>query len=429
MRLGKEKSMTKKSLQNDIIGIAKKAKGASATLALASTAQKNAALRCLARALLVNQKYLIKENKKDLAAARKQNYSTALVDRLTLNEKRIKGMVDCLLDTAKLKDPVGEELRKFKRPNGLIIKKVRTPIGVIGIIFESRPNVTSDCIGLCLKSGNAAILKGGKEAFYSNKAIFSVLKKALKTTKIPGESIQLIDSTDRQAVHVLLAQDQYVDLIVPRGGESLIRFVAQHSRIPVVKHYKGICHTYVSDKADLSMAEAICVNAKVQRPGVCNAMETMLVHQKVAKQFLPKIAKILVEAGVELRGCAKTRAVLKGIKKATVSDWDEEYLDMILSIKVVNSLQEVIDHINTHGSQHSDAIVTQNQKEVDQFFRSVDSACLYVNASTRFTDGYEFGFGAEVGISTDKLHARGPMALEELTTYKYIIFGKGQIRH
>ncbi len=420
--------MTKKVLDKDIVTLVKKAKGASAGLALASTTVKNAALRRLARALLTNQGYLIKENKKDLAEAKRQNYSKALVDRLMLDEKRIKGMAQCLLDTAKLKDPVGEELKKFKRPNGLVIKKVRTPIGVIGIIYESRPNVTSDCIGLCLKSGNAVILKGGKEAFYSNRAIFSVLKKALQSTKIPVESIQLISSVDRQAVHVLLAQDQYVDLIVPRGGEGLIRFVAEHSRIPVVKHYKGICHTYVSDKANLQMALSICVNAKVHRPGVCNAMETMLVHKKVAKEFLPKVAMVLVDAGVELRGCPKTIKILKGIKKATDKDWDEEYLDMILSIKIVGSLPEAVGHINTHGSQHSDAIVTQSQKETDQFFRSVDSACLYVNASTRFTDGYEFGFGAEVGISTDKLHARGPMALEELTTYKYVILGKGQIR-
>jgi len=320
-------------------------------------------------------------------------------------------------------------LIRRKVGNGLLIKKVRTPIGVIGIIYESRPNVTSDCIGLCLKSGNAVILKGGKEAFYSNKAIFSVLRDALKGTKIPTDAISLISSTDRKSVDMLLGLNEFIDLIVPRGGESLIRLVAEKSRIPVVKHYKGICHTYVSNRADLNMARKICFNAKVQRPGVCNAMETMLVHKKAARRFLPVIIGDLQRAGVEIRGCLKTmRIVKKGIKKATAKDWDEEYLDLILSVKVVNDLKEAIDHINKHGSQHSDAIVTNDKSEAQQFLKSVDSACIYVNASTRFTDGYQFGFGAEVGISTDKLHARGPMALEELTTYKYTILGKGQIR-
>jgi len=320
-------------------------------------------------------------------------------------------------------------LRTFRRPNGLLIKKVRTPIGVIGIIYESRPNVTSDCIGLCLKSGNVSILKGGKEAQYSNAAIFKVLRDALRGTKIPASAINLISSVDRKAVNILLGLDRYVDLIVPRGGEALIRFVAQNSTIPVVKHYKGVCHTYVSDKADLAMAHKICINAKVQRPGVCNAMETMLVHQNIARKFLLKIIADLKAYGVEIRGCAKTRSIIKeGIRKATEKDWSEEYLDLILAVKVVKDTSEAIAHINTYGSQHSDAIVTKDKKEAEQFLKSVDSACLYVNASTRFTDGYEFGFGAEVGISTDKLHARGPMALEELTTYKYTVIGKGQIR-
>jgi glutamate-5-semialdehyde dehydrogenase len=333
------------------------------------------------------------------------------------------------LDTAKLKDHVGEIISTFKRPNGLIINKVRASIGVIGIIYESRPNVTSDCAGLCLKSGNGVILKGGKEAFYSNKAIFTILNKTLKTSKIPSGLLQFVDSIDRQAVHILLEQDQYVDLIVPRGGEGLIRFIAQNSRIPVVKHYKGICHTYVSDKADLDMARAICVNAKAQRPGVCNAMETMLVHQKIAKKFLPKIFEELLQAGVEIRGCSRTRKIMKkGIKQASVKDWEEEYLDLILSVKVVDNLNEAARHINTYGSKHSDTIVTKSKKEAEEFFSQVDSACLYANASTRFTDGYQFGFGAEVGISTDKLHVRGPMALEGLTTYKYLVYGTGQIR-
>src|SRR3989338_4814554 len=421
--------MRTESSTNTIVRMAANAKAASRELSLLSTSAKNAALRAMAKTLVERKAYLIKENRKDLTAAQKQNYSKALVDRLTLNSKRIDEMAQCLRDTAKLKDPVGEILNTWKRPNGLVIKKVRVPFGVIGNIYESRPNVTSDCIGLCLKSGNAVILKGGKEAFYSNHAIFSVLKSALKNTKVPVEAVQLVASTDRQAVNILLRQTRYVDLIVPRGGEGLIRFVAEHSRIPVVKHYKGVCHTYVGPRADLKMARALCFNAKVQRPGVCNAMETMLVHRDVAARFLPLMITDFQKAGVEIRGCPRTRQIIgKGIKRATAKDWEEEYLDLILSVKVVDSLEEAIDHINTYGSHHSDAIVTQDAKEADLFLRSVDSACLYVNASTRFTDGYQFGFGAEIGISTDKLHARGPMALEELTTYKYLVLGKGQIR-
>ncbi len=398
-------------------------------MALLSASVKNEALRRMADALLWDKAYLIRENTKDLNAARRQNYSNSLIDRLTLDEKRIHEMAQCLWNTVKLKDPVGEVLAAFQRPNGLLIKKIRTPIGVIGIIYESRPNVTSDCIGLCLKAGNAVILKGGKEAFHSNKAIFSVLKKALHKTKIPQEAIHLVSWRDRASLNVLLAQERYVDLIIPRGGEGLIRFVAEHSRIPVIKHYKGVCHTYVSPRADLKMARDLCFNAKVQRPGVCNAMETMLVHRDVAAQFLPLMITDFQKAGVEIRGCPRTRQIIgKGIKRATAKDWEEEYLDLILSVKVVDSLQEAIDHINTYGSHHSDAIVTQDEKEADLFLRSVDSACLYVNASTRFTDGHQFGFGAEIGISTDKLHARGPMALEELTTYKYLVYGQGQIR-
>lgn len=418
-----------KSFTHAIVQMTVKAKAASRELSLLPTFAKNAALQVMAKALIRQKPYLMKENQRDLQVARKQNYSPALIDRLTLNSKRIDEMARCLRDTAKLKDPVGEVLSTWERPNGLVIKKVRVPFGVIGIIYESRPNVTSDCIGLCLKSGNAVILKGGKEAFYSNRAIFSVLKNALKRTRVPAEAVQLAGSTDRQAVNILLRQDQYIDLIVPRGGEGLIRFVARHSSIPVVKHYKGVCHTYVSDKADIDMARSICFNAKVQRPGVCNAMETMLVHRNIAKRFLPVMIGDLRKAGVEIRGCPRTRRIVgSGIKPATEKDWTEEYLDLILSVKVVGSLQEAIEHINTYGSHHSDAIVTKDNKEAEQFLKAVDSACLYANASTRFTDGYQFGFGAEVGISTDKLHARGPMGLEELTTYKYQVYGKGQIR-
>ena len=421
--------MANKPLYNEIVKIAQEAKTAARSLALVDTKAKNAVLRKMAETLLANKATLIRENAKDLKAGRAGGLSKALLDRLMLDEKRVEGMAKCLMDTLAIKDPVGQVMETIKRPNGLVIKKVRTPIGVIGIIYEARPNVTSDCVGLCIKSGNAVILKGGKEAYYSNKAIYELLRRALRGTGIPTGAIQFVASTDREAVKILLQMDRYIDMIVPRGGEGLIRFVAGHTRIPVVKHYKGVCHTYVDKDADLNMARAICYNAKVQRPGVCNAMETMLVHKDCARRFLPAMIHDLQNAGVEVRGCPVTRRIVNGgVKAAQAQDWSEEYLDLILAVKVVNSTQEAIDHINTYGSQHSDAIVTKNQKAADQFFKSVDSACLYVNASTRFTDGFEFGFGAEVGISTDKLHVRGPMALEGLTTYKYEIYGKGQIR-
>jgi len=417
------------NLSAHILKIAKAAKKASYQMALISTAQKDRALMQMANALRAQQSYLIKENAKDLAAAVKANYSTALIDRLTLDSKRISAMADGLRETVKLKDPVGQLLETIRRPNGLLIKKIRVPLGVVGIIYESRPNVTADCAALCLKSGNAVILKGGREAIYSNKAIFKVLKSQLKKTKIPVDALQLIESIDRQAVHELLKLDEYLDVIVPRGGEGLIRFVADHSRIPVIKHYHGVCHVYVSDKADLKMAHSITMNAKVQKPGVCNAMETLLVDRAVARKFLPPVIEDLQRAGCEIRGDAATRAIVKdNIKKATEKDWRTEYLDLILSVRVVENLTQAIEHINTFGSHHSDTIVTKDKNQAQAFLDAVDSACVYVNASTRFTDGYEFGFGAEVGISTDKLHVRGPMALEGLTSYKYEIYGTGQVR-
>lgn len=416
-------------LHKTILHMAQQARKASYQLALVSTDEKNRALELMADGLVNEQAYLIKENAKDLKAAHAQGYAKALIDRLILDEKRIAAMAQSLRETVELKDPVGELLETITRPNGLVIKKIRVPLGVVGIIYESRPNVTSDCVGLCLKSGNVAILKGGKEAIHSNKAIFKVLKDALKKTSIPQNAINLIGSTDRAAVGHLLKLEEYVDVIVPRGGETLIRFVAENSKIPVVKHYKGVCHVYVSENADLNMAHKIVLNAKLQRPGVCNAMESLLVHKEVAMRFLPVMAHELRKAGVELRGCPITRKILKkGVKAATTKDWSTEYLDLILSVRVVDNLQQAIDHINTFGSHHSDTIVTDDDKEAQKFLSGVDSACVYVNASTRFTDGYEFGFGAEVGISTDKLHVRGPMALEGLTTYKYQIYGKGQVR-
>lgn len=419
----------KNTKDHKILVMAQKAKASALAMSLLKSADKNKALKEIVKALNANADFIVKENQKDLRLAEKNQYSKALIDRLRLDQKRIQGMCQCILDTIKINDPVGEVISSFKRPNGLNIHKVRTPIGVVGIIYESRPNVTSDCIGLCLKSGNTVILKGGKEAYFSNLAIFTVIKNALKNTHIPEDAIQLIESTDREAVSKLLQLDKYVDVIIPRGGEGLIEFVAENSRIPVIKHYKGVCHTYVSDRADLAMAKSICFNAKVQRPGVCNAMETMLVHEKIAGKFLPGMISELRNAGVEIRGCQKTRKIVsKDVQVASAADWDEEYLDLILSVKVVKDLNEAVIHINQHGSHHSDAIITENKKEAEQFLAAIDSATVYVNASTRFTDGYEFGFGAEVGISTDKLHARGPMALEELTTYKYQIHGSGQIR-
>ena len=417
------------NLSAHILRIAKAAKKASYQMALVSAKDKNQALLLMAQALIDQQSYLIKENAKDLAAAIKANYSKALIDRLTLNSKRISAMADGLRETAKLSDPVGQLLETIHRPNGLLIKKIRVPLGVVGIIYESRPNVTADCAALCLKSGNAAILKGGREAIFSNKAIFKILKSQLKKTRIPIDALQLIESTDRQAVHELLKLDELLDVIVPRGGEELIRFVADNSRIPVIKHFKGICHVYVHSQVDLNMAHKITMNAKIQKPGVCNAMETLLVDRSVASKFLPTVIRDLQKAGCEIRGDAATRAIVpKGVKKATEEDWRTEYLELILSVKIVENINQAIEHINHFGSHHSDTIVTKNKKQAQVFLNAVDSACVYMNASTRFTDGYEFGFGAEVGISTDKLHVRGPMALEGLTSYKYVIYGNGQIR-
>lgn len=414
----------KKSIEN----IAKEAKGASRVLARTSAEAKNRVLQNMAKGLRAKARMIMEYNRKDLAKAKSLKFSSALIDRLTLNKKRIEQMAHSIEEVAKLPDPCGAIDKMWKRPNGLIISKMRVSIGVIGIIYESRPNVTADCASLCLKSGNAVILKGGKESINSNIAIYNVLKQALKREGLPQGCIGLIKSIDRKAVSYLLEMDNYIDLVIPRGGEGLIRMVAKKSRIPVIKHYKGVCHVYVDAKANLKKAQDICINAKVQRPGVCNAMETMLVDEPVAKKFIPKIIKCLKAHGVEIRGCAKTRKIVGGIKHACESDWYEEYLDLILAVKVVRGVDEAIAHITRYGSNHSDAIVTEDFNTSLRFLKEVDSACVFSNASTRFTDGYQFGFGAEIGISTDKIHARGPMALEELTSYKYIVFGDGQLR-
>jgi len=416
------------ALREEFIRIAKNAREASLGMLNVSSALKNKVLRGMAVALKKNKNIILKANKKDIQKSLAKGSSAAFIDRLTLCDKRIKEMSDSLLQISRLDDPVGEVTRAWRRPNGLLINKVRVPIGVIAIIYESRPNVTADCIGLCFKSANAVILRGGSEALNSNLAIYRILKEAIKKSGISPDIVNMVTTTDRQAVDILLKLNDYIDLVIPRGGESLISRVVKSSRIPVIKHYKGICHVYVDDWADLNMALNLCYNAKVQRPGVCNAMESMLVHKDAAIRFLPGMIKKFREAGVEIRGCPVTCKIVKNIKKATEADYHTEYLDLILSVKVVDSLEEAIRHINYYGSHHSDAIVTDNKENAEIFLKQVDSACVYLNASTRFTDGYQFGMGAEIGISTDKLHARGPMALEELTTYKYAIFGNGQIR-
>jgi glutamate-5-semialdehyde dehydrogenase len=370
---------------------------------------------------------IIEANKKDLEYAKEANLSDALIDRLLLDEKRIKGMAESLRDIAKLKDPVGRVIDGWKIDNGLEIQKVKIPIGVIGIIYESRPNVTSDAAGLCLMSGNACILKGGKEAFHSNAVIIEILRWVLEKNKLPVDMITLLPDYSRSGVEWLIKQDKYVDLIIPRGGEGLIKFVSENAKVPVVKHDKGLCHIYIHKDADLKKGAKIALNAKVQRPGVCNAMETLLVDRKIAGEFLPVIKEMMESEGVELRGCDITLEYID-IKPATEEDWHTEYLDKVLSIKVVDNFNDAIEHIEKYGSGHSDAIVTENYKAAEEFLNRVDSACVYVNASTRFTDGGVFGFGAEVGISTNKLHARGPMGIDDLTTYKYKILGDGQIR-
>lgn len=416
------------NIREDILKIARQAKIASQELANLSSSTKNKALLRMAESIRKNREKIIEENKKDIKLAKKKELSKALIDRLTLDEKRIEQMSKSLEDIASIEDPIGKIENIRKRPNGLQIGKMVVPLGVIGIIYEARPNVTIDAAALCLKAGNATILRGGSEAIYSNIVLADLLKKAGQETGLPSGWIQLIKTTDRRAVTEILKLDEYIDVIIPRGGEELIRVVMENSTIPVIKHYKGICHVYVDEEADLKMAEEISFNAKVQRPGVCNAMETLLVNKKIATEFLPGMIKRLQKAAVEIRGDEKTCQIARGIKKASEEDWQTEYLDLILSIKVVEGIEEAINHINNYGSHHSDAIITNNYSKSRQFLQKIDSAAVYVNASTRFTDGAEFGLGAEIGISTQKLHARGPMGVNELTSTKFIIWGDGQIR-
>jgi glutamate-5-semialdehyde dehydrogenase len=408
--------------------MAEKAQEASCHLAQLSTAVKNKALLEMAKDLERHQEQLIKENRIDVASAEKNHLSSSFTDRLKLTPPVIHGMAEGLREVARLPDPVGEIVKMWKRPNGLVVGRMRIPIGVIGIIYESRPNVTADASGLCLKSGNSVILRGGSEAFHSNHAIGQVLRKVLIKMGLPQDGIQILPHTEREAVREMLLREGEIDLIIPRGGEELIRFVTNHSKIPVIKHYKGVCHIFVDETADLEMATRVCLNAKVQRPGVCNAMETLLVHQGVARRFLPKVAKVLQKEGVELRGCPQTQEILSHIKKALEEDWSQEYLGLILSVKVVKGVEEAIKHIARYGSSHTEAIITSNYQNAQSFLKEVNSSCVLVNASTRFNDGFELGLGAEIGISTSKLHAFGPMGLEELTTTKFIVYGEGQIR-
>lgn len=416
-------------LKKQITQLGQNAREASRKLAKASTALKNEALEAIAVQLEAEISHLLTSNKEDIQRAKAKGLSSAMIDRLTLTEKRITDMAQGVREVAALEDPVGGTIKKWRRPNGLRIFKRRVPIGVIGIIYESRPNVTCDAAVLCLKTGNATILRGGSEAFSSNQAIVSIMGQAVKKVNLPETSIQLVGSTDRDAVKLLCEMDQYIDVMIPRGGRSLIETVVSHARMPVIKHYHGVCHVFVDREADFKMAEEIIVNAKCQRPGVCNAMETLLIDETIAEKFLPQIVKILTDNKVELRGDLKSRKMSPLIQEATEKAWTTEYLDLILNVKVVANVDEAMDHLARYGSHHSDTIVTQNETTANRFLNEVDSATVYWNASTRFTDGGEFGFGAEIGISTDKLHARGPMGLEELTTYKYQIIGTGQIRN
>jgi glutamate-5-semialdehyde dehydrogenase len=422
-------AMTKTmSVHDEALRLGRQAKAAARKLAPLSAAEKNRALLIMADKLEAQERFLLQENQKDVESAKQAGVSAALLDRIALNTGRIRGMAGGLREVAVLPDPVREIIKMWRRPNGLQVGRMRIPLGVIGMIYEARPNVTADAAALCLKSGNAVILRGGSEAQFSNQAIGEVLCQALAETVVPTAAIQVVHNKARALVRELLQLEEYIDLIIPRGGEELIRAVAETSRVPVIKHYKGVCHVYVDDAASLEMAERICMNAKVQRPSVCNAMETLLVHEAVAGKFLPRVAQKLREAGVEIRGCDRTRALVPEIKPATESDWTTEYLDLILSVRVVKNMDEAIDHIERYGSEHTDSIVTTNYQKAREFVDRVNSSAVMVNASTRFNDGGELGLGAEIGISTSKIHAFGPMGLEELTTTKFVVLGDGQIR-
>lgn len=411
-----------------ILSKALEARQGARSLAKASSKQKNDALIRMADALKKRSKELIKENARDIAFARKKGLSKAMIDRLLLNDKRIAEMSQGLIEVAALPDPVGEVIKMWQRPNGMTVGRMRVPIGVIGIIYESRPNVTADATSLCLKAGNAVVLRGGSEAINSNKAIVKILRDAAEAAGIDGGAITFIDTPDREAVLEMLKLEGVIDLIIPRGGEGLIRAVTENSRIPVLKHYKGVCHVFVDRAADLKMAEDICFNAKAQRSGTCNAMETMLVDSKIAKRFLPQMIARFKKGGVSVKGCPATSRLVPSVQKVKEEDYHNEYLDLIVNVRVVKDIDEAMEHIAQYSSAHSDAIVTGDYAKALRFLKEVDSSAVLINASTRLNDGFQFGLGAEIGISTDKIHARGPMGLEELTCTKFIVFGNGQLR-
>ncbi|RLG11696.1 glutamate-5-semialdehyde dehydrogenase [Candidatus Pacearchaeota archaeon] len=415
-------------LKELMLKIAKNAKLASQKLVNISTDIKNQVLRRVAQKIREKKEELKKINEKDVNQAIAQGKSKAFIDRLTLSDKVIEGMAKGLEDVAMLPDPVGEIVKMWRRPNGLLVGRIRIPLGVIAMIYESRPNVTIDAAVLCFKSGNAVILRGGKEALNSNLALGKIFQETLKEFGLPEEAVQVIPTPDRAIMEYMLELEEYIDLIIPRGGEGLIRFVTEKARMPVIKHYKGVCHVYVDNEANLQMAKEIAINAKCQRPGVCNAMETLLVHKDIADKFLPELAEEYKKFNVELRGCSETLKYIPWAKPATEEDWYAEYLDLILAVKIVKDIDEAIEHISKYGSNHTEAIVTENYSKAMKFLKEVDASVVLVNASTRFNDGGELGLGAEIGISTTKIHAYGPMGLEELTTTKFIVFGNGQIR-
>ncbi|WP_370981107.1 glutamate-5-semialdehyde dehydrogenase [Agaribacterium sp. ZY112] len=411
-----------------MIDLGKKARKASRQMLAASTADKNGALLAIASELDAQRASIVAENQRDLEAGRAAGLDAALIDRLELNDARIDGMIEGLSQVAALPDPCGEITDMKNRPSGIQVGKQRVPLGVIGIIYESRPNVTVDAASLCLKAGNATILRGGKEAIHSNKAIAKCIELGLEKTGLPKDAVQVVETTDRAAVGALITMPEYVDVIVPRGGRGLIERISADARVSVIKHLDGICHVFIDKDADLKKAHDIALNSKTHRYGVCNAMETLLVHADVAKEVLPGLRKDYDAKGVELRGCARTLDILPGIETASEEDWDTEYLAPVLAIKVVSSFEEAVDHINTHSSQHTESIVTENYTMARQFIAQVDSASVMINASTRFADGFEYGLGAEIGISTDKIHARGPVGLEGLTSQKWVVMGDGHIR-
>ncbi len=422
-------SLNPEEIHEEVYAMGRQARTAAYALANLHADQKNVILRAMAGELRVQSRQILTANARDLEEGEKNGLTGAMLDRLRLDESRLESVAGGVEQVAELSDPVGEILDERERPNGIRIQQIRVPIGVIGIIYESRPNVTSDAAVLCLKSGNATILRGGSEAIHSNRAIAAALQEGGEKKGLPPHSIQLIPFTDRESVKEMASMDRYLDLIIPRGGKGLIETVVSLARMPVIKHYDGICHVFIDEAADLKMGRRIALDAKTQKPSVCNALETLLVHEAVAEEFLPAVAEDLEARKVELRGCPQVQAILGGrVAAADEEDWDTEYLDYILAVKVVDSVADAVTHINRHGSQHTDCIVTSDEENAERFLREVDSACVFHNVSTRFSDGEEFGFGAEIGISTDKLHARGPMALRELTSYQYRVRGAGQVK-